>query len=92
MPRCGRERRIAYRATSMKGQPESLIEGAILQARLEADLLYNLIVNVNLKVIERSQREYEYLFLLGYLSAEMHGNPTKDRVQLPRQYSFRTRF
>ena len=71
--------------TSMKGQPESLIEGAILQARLEADLLYSLIVNVNLRVIEsRSQREYEYLFLLGYLSAEMHGKPTKDRVQLLR--------
>jgi hypothetical protein len=71
--------------TSMKGQPELLIERAILQARLEADLLYSLAVNVNVEVIEnRQQREREYTFLLGYLSAEMHGNPTKNRVQLLR--------
>ena len=68
--------------TSMKGQPELLIERAILQARLEADLLYSLAVNANVEVVEkRNQREREYTFLLGYLSAEMHGNPTKDRVE-----------
>ena len=70
---------------SMKGQPEELIERAILQARQEADLLYRLAVNANLRVMENwSQREREYVFLLGYLSAEIHGNPTKKRVQILR--------
>jgi hypothetical protein len=63
---------------SMKGQPEELIERAILQARQEADLLYTLAVNANFRVMEIwSQREREYVFLLGYLSAEIHGKPTK---------------
>lgn len=71
--------------TGMKGQPELLIERAILQARQEADSLYILAVNVNVAVMESGEhREREYMFLLGYLSAEMHGNPTKDRVQLLR--------
>jgi hypothetical protein len=70
---------------SMKGQPEELIERAILQARQEADLLYRPAVNANLRVMENwSQREREYVFLLGYLSAEIHGNPTKKRVQILR--------
>jgi hypothetical protein len=63
---------------SMKGQPELLVEGAILQARREADLLYNLVVGANVEVIEnREQREREYILLLGYLSAEMRGKATK---------------
>ena len=67
---------------SMKGQQTSLIERAILQARQEADLVYNLAVHVNVKAFEnRERREREYLFLLGYLSAEMHGKATKDRMQ-----------
>jgi hypothetical protein len=67
---------------SMKGQSELLVEPAILQARQEADQLYLLAVNVNTAVREsRAQREREYIFLLGYLSAEMHGNPTNERVQ-----------
>jgi hypothetical protein len=71
---------------SMKGQPEPLVERAILQARREADLLYHLSVNTNLAVIENwIQREREYIFLLGYLSAEMRGIPTRDRVQSLRQ-------
>ncbi len=71
--------------TSMKGQPELLIERAILQARQEADLLYILAVNVNAAAMESVEhREREYIFLLGYLSAEMHGNPTKNRVELLR--------
>lgn len=70
---------------SMKGQPEPLIERAILQARQEADLLYSLAVNVNVAVMESGEhREREYILLLGYLSAEMHGSPTKDRFQLLR--------
>ena len=57
---------------SMKGQDESLIERAVLQARQEADLPYNLVINANVAVIEsRMQREREYIFLLGYLGAEI---------------------
>ena len=68
--------------TSMKGQPEPLIKRAILQARQDADLLYSLAVNVNVEVFEnREQREREYIFLLGYLGAELRGERTKDRVE-----------
>ncbi len=70
---------------SMKGQPEPLVERAILQARREADLLYLLVVNANSAVIEGMvQREREYVFLLGYLSAEIRGNLTKDRLEILR--------
>ena len=66
----------------MKGQPEPLIERAVIRARQEADLLYNLVVNANTAVIEgRVERERECAFLFGYLSAEMHGKAPKDRVQ-----------
>jgi hypothetical protein len=45
-------------------------------------LLYNLVVNVNLEVIENGkQRERECAFVFGYLSSEMHGKAPKDRVQ-----------
>jgi hypothetical protein len=68
--------------TRMKGQPESLIEQAILQARWEADLLYLLIVNANMAALEGwPQRRREYVFLLGYLTAEMNEKTTKNRVQ-----------
>jgi hypothetical protein len=68
--------------TSMKGQPESLIEQAILQARREADLLYLLIVNANIAALEGwPRRRREYVFLLGYLTAEMNEKTTKNRVQ-----------
>jgi hypothetical protein len=71
---------------SMKGQPEPLVERAILQARQEADLLYLLVVKANSAAIEGMvQREREYVFLLGYLSAEMHGNLTKDRLGILRR-------
>src|SRR5450759_2757909 len=54
---------------SMKGQPEPLIERAIIQARQEADLLYQLAVNANIAVFEsRAQREREYALLLGCVS------------------------
>jgi hypothetical protein len=66
----------------MKGQPELLVERAVLQARREADLLYNLVVIANVKVIEGElQRERECIFLLRYLIAEMRAKATKDRVQ-----------
>jgi hypothetical protein len=67
---------------SMKGQPELLVERAILQARREADFVYNLVIGANVAVIENMERrEREYILLLGYLGAETRGNPTKDRVQ-----------
>lgn len=70
---------------SMKGQPKLLLERAVLQARREADLIYNLVVISNVAVIEsREQRERECVFLLGYLGAETRGGPTKDRVQAVR--------
>jgi hypothetical protein len=67
---------------SMRGQDDSLIERAIVQSRQEADLLYMLAINANLDVIRtRVQRERESVLLLGYLGAEMRGNPTLDAVQ-----------
>ena len=67
---------------AMKGQPELQVERAVFQARREADLLYNLVVNVNLEVIESGkQRAREGAFLFGYLSAEIRGKAKKDRVQ-----------
>jgi hypothetical protein len=67
---------------AMKGQPEPQVERAVLQARREADVLFNLVVNVNLEVMENGkQRERECAFLFGYLTAEMHGKAPKDRVQ-----------
>jgi len=67
---------------SMKGQPEPLVERAIPQAHQEADLLYLLVVNANMAVLEGGmQREREYVILLGYLSAELNGKITKDRVE-----------
>jgi len=66
----------------MKGQPEPQVEQAVLQARREADVLFNLIVGANVGVIENSERrEREYIFLCGYLSAEIRGKASKERVQ-----------
>jgi hypothetical protein len=66
----------------MKGQPEPLIERALIQARRDADSLYLLVVNANTAVLEGSvEREREYIFLLGYLGAEMQGKAPKARVQ-----------
>jgi uncharacterized membrane protein YqgA involved in biofilm formation len=68
--------------SGMKGQPELLVERAVLQARREADALYNLVVNMNVAVGDSlEQREREYSLLLGYLSAEVHGKTTKNRVE-----------
>src|SRR5580700_8349103 len=67
---------------AMKGQPELQVERAVLQARREADVLFNLIVGANVEVIEnRERREREYIFLCGYLSAEIRGKASKERVQ-----------
>ena len=69
---------------SMKGQPDPLVERAILQARREADSLYRLVVNVNMAALEGwEERRREYVFLLGYLSAEIHGRAPKNRVEQP---------
>jgi hypothetical protein len=66
----------------MNGQPEALLEQAVLQARREADLLYLLAVNANIAVLEsRVQGEREYIFLLGYLMAEVRGHLAKDQVE-----------
>jgi len=66
----------------MKGQPDPLVERAIRQAQREADLLYRLVIKANIAVLEGwEQRRREYVFLLGYLSAEMNEKATKKRVQ-----------
>jgi hypothetical protein len=71
--------------SSMKGQPDPLVERAIRQAQREADLLYLLLAFTNIAILEdREQRRREHVFLLGYLSAEMNGETTKDRVQILR--------
>ena len=67
---------------SMKDQPALEVDRGVLQGRREADLLYSLVVGANVAVIEnRERREREYIFLLGYLSAEIRGKATKDRVE-----------
>ena len=67
---------------AMKGQPDPLVERAVLQARREADLLYNLVVVANVEVIETAlQREREYILLLRLLSAEIRGKASNDRVE-----------
>jgi len=69
--------------SSMKGQPELLVERAVVQARQEADSLYLLVINANSAVFEGSAaRRREYIILLGYLSAEARGNLTKARVEI----------
>jgi hypothetical protein len=67
---------------AMKGQPEPQVERAVLQARREADVLFNLIVGANAEVSKNEeQREREGAFLFGYLSAEMHAKAPNDRAQ-----------
>ena len=76
--------RIAVR-NGTKGQPDLLVERAVLQARLEADSLYNLIVTANVAVLENEQqRGREYVLLLRYLSAEMRAGLTEERVMVLR--------
>lgn len=61
----------------LKGEPESLVERAVVQARQEADWLYMIVVEVNSKVqLESFQSEREYLFLLAYLTSTMHLPPS----------------
>ncbi len=71
--------------SSMKGEEPLLVERAVLQACQESDLLYNLAVHANVEVSEnRSHREREYVYLLGYLSAETNGRATKNRIRILR--------
>ena len=52
----------------MKGESDVVVERAILQGRQEADVLYNLVVTVNERVLtSTSERNREHLFLLLYL-------------------------
>ena len=52
---------------ALKGHIETVIEKAILQARQEADLLYNIIVEVNGSVQNQYRERYrEFAFLLGF--------------------------
>jgi hypothetical protein len=70
---------------SMKGEAEPLIERAILQARQEADLLYNLALSVNVEVIEnRVQRDREYILLLSLIGAECRGKTTEQSIEVLR--------
>ena len=67
---------------SMKGQDESLIERAVLQARQEADLPYILVINANVEVTEsRLQLGREYIFLLALLGAELRGKTTEQSIE-----------
>src|ERR1017187_8751455 len=67
----------------MKGQPEPFVERAVTQARQEADLLFSLVVNANVRVLEtRQQREREYIILLGRLGAELRAGLTTDRADI----------
>jgi hypothetical protein len=71
--------------SSMKGQPDPLVDRAIRQAQQEADLLYLLVIYTNAAVLENyEQRKREFVFLLGYLTAEMDGKCTEHRVQILR--------
>ncbi|MGA2859218.1 MAG: hypothetical protein ABSE40_20315 [Candidatus Sulfotelmatobacter sp.] len=52
---------------AMKGQPESLIEQAVQQARQEADQLYILAVDTNVRILEtRNARKREVLLVLAH--------------------------
>lgn len=55
---------------SMKGQLAEVVERAVLQARREADLLYNVLVDLNATVLSSSrERKREFQFLARYLGA-----------------------
>jgi hypothetical protein len=59
---------------ALKGHAMTVIEKAILQARQEADLLYNIIIGVNVSVQNQYLERYrEFAFLLGFFSAVMRG-------------------
>jgi hypothetical protein len=66
----------------MRGQDESLIAQAVQRARQQADLLYNLVVNTNVAVIENGvQREREYILSLGVIGAEWRGKSTEPSIE-----------
>jgi hypothetical protein len=57
----------------MKGQSQLLVERAVLQARQEADLLYNLVVRANATVLENDVQRGREHFLVGIYFAEAGG-------------------
>jgi hypothetical protein len=66
----------------MKGKSDELVERAILQCRREADFLYLLLISANTRVLgDWEQRDHECLGLFGWMNAEAHGNPTKERME-----------
>jgi hypothetical protein len=76
---------------ALQGQPEELVERAILQGRREADVLYNLAIEVNKEVVaqfDAHSREYKYL--LGYfdlmLRCLLRANCTEDLCRLTRLF------
>ena len=72
--------------SSLKGAPDPVIERAVLQARREADALYNLVIDINVVVQEAlPQRSREYLFLLGYLCSLIRAPVTADLEQQLRE-------
>ena len=63
---------------ALKDQPEDVVERAVLQARQEADWLYNIVVDVNGSVQNQFiESNREVVFLLGYFSALMRGGTAK---------------
>ena len=53
---------------SMKGESDAVVERAVLQGRQEADVLFNLVITVNDRVLtSTSERIREYLLLRQYL-------------------------
>jgi hypothetical protein len=85
-PRAGLANSIARIVREgLKGQLETVVERAILQAHQEADWLYMIVVEVNHRVHDQffaSQREY--MFLLAYLSTTMRCRLLSDSEELLR--------
>jgi hypothetical protein len=76
---------------ALQGQPDNVIEGAILQGRREADVLYSLAIEVNFEVVaqfDAYNREYKYL--LGYFDLLMRSilraNCEEDLCRLTRLF------
>jgi len=66
----------------MEGQPEPLIERAVLQARQEADFLYNIIIDLNMAVrTSHENRVREYILLRGFLKAVNRGRRPEDCLE-----------
>jgi len=66
----------------MKGQSEPLIERAVLQARQEADFLYNIVIEVNMAVRKSHEsRAREYVLPRGFLRAANQAQKPEDCIE-----------